>query len=175
MIYLLLPGFSKRNKEEIINISETLRKDGKETFIHFWKHWSDEGIKWDPEIEVDNIYEEIKDTNLSSVVIIGKSIGTFISILLIQKLGILVKQVILMGIPVNSLGRDEQELYSVVLKKYQILTTIIQNIQDPHGSISQVKNLLGSIRYDLIEIDASDHRYNYPDKILSIVNNTNKN
>ena len=170
MFCILLPGFSIRNKEEILNISKALKNHGVNTYHHEWRHWSDESIKWDPEFEAESIHEKIKNEELSNCVIIGKSMGSYVLLLLLQKLGILVKQVILMGIPVNGLDNNEQQLYTEILKKYQLLITIIQNISDPQGSSEQVKKLLSGIEYNLIEVEASDHRYNYTDLILSILN-----
>lgn len=174
MKILYLPGFSLKSKTEAVLNTSTLKEAGYDAFIREWRHWKDQSeiikfaskekfpteIQWDAGKEIDKIKSEV-DLN-SPISIIAKSIGTYIAACLIPDANI--ERLILMGIPVNDLDESELQKYQN-LKNLNCSISLIQNINDNHGSLEQVENLLKGINYQLISKDSEDHSYNYPDEI----------
>jgi hypothetical protein len=172
-MYLVLPGFSLKNKAEAEAIASALEAKGKTVYMHKWRHWaennqdilfnnkSDAQIKWDPQAEIQIIEENLKEP----FSIVAKSIGTYVaSALLLRHIP---DKLILMGIPVNDLSTEELDVYYNLGKLKEF--TVIQNLHDDHGAATQVEALLTGTNYKLFTKQASDHRYPYIDDILSIL------
>lgn len=161
-MFLILPGFSTKNKEEAVAYGDRLKEFDNEIYIHEWKHWRDNS-KWDPSLEVEILSQKLAAT--SEINVIAKSIGTYIACKLIPNLKI--KTMILMGIPINDLTEQELQLY----KNLQSLETfyVIANNNDPHGNVVQVTSLLEGFDYRLIVKESIDHTYPYIEDILALL------
>lgn len=161
-MYLLLPGFSIKNKAEAEAIASALRDLGKDVYIHNWRHWSSE-TQWDPIEEIKIIKQNI---NIEERInIIAKSIGTFIACSILPELRI--EKLVLMGIPINDLSEQELEVYKNLkdIKGF----SVIANNNDSHGNVVQVTTLLESYDCRLIVKESEDHSYPYIDDILSLL------
>lgn len=168
MLNVLLPGYSKNNKEELESITAFLQENQKEVYKHEWLHWHDENVRFDIDTEVEIIQAEIK--GLDNFGIIAKSIGTVVTVHLLQKLNVAPKFVILMGIPLDS-ATEYKQLYQKALSTEEFPVTIIQNDTDPLGTIGDVRSFLGNIKYDEYAPEANEHRYNYPELVWDIIQN----
>ena len=78
---IILPGFSLHNKQWAYDVQSHL---GGDVVVHEWKHWTTGNDKDFSEQELTRIVNLIGD---SSVNIIGKSVGAYIAVKTIQKIG----------------------------------------------------------------------------------------
>ncbi len=168
MKIIYLPGSSIKNKEEGQMITSSLYNSGCNVYFHQWNHWKNESepIGWDAEAEKVKSHIDSND----ELILIGKSIGTYVVVKLISEYKDKIKKIILLGIPVNGFNKEEQNEYYQNLKSISAPITVIQNSKDPYGSIDLLKSFLKDISYTLIEKDRSDHVYKYPDDILELIN-----
>jgi hypothetical protein len=162
---IFLPGFSLKNKEEMLNISNALSEKGKEVIMHEWRHWDDLEIEWNPNLETSRVQDKF---NTNKVGLIAKSLGTHIAMKVLTNNLEAVRWIILMGIPLNDLDDEEKAAYDL-LKSINIPLFIIHNKNDSHGSWVDVEKFLQGAKYELTLKDSSDHNYNYPEDILQIV------
>jgi hypothetical protein len=167
MLHLLLPGHSQKNKEELLSISDYLKSKGLEQVAHEWLHWYDETLKFDMDAEIESILSEIR--GIDHFGIIAKSIGTRVSVSLLNVLETHPMYLVLMGLPIKRASEKNRNLYRENLKNYGGKIFVIQNINDPLGSIEDVRELLSDIEYKEIPVDASSHRYNYPEMIFKVI------
>jgi hypothetical protein len=160
-MYLILPGFSKKNESEATEIENQLSRFSTSIYLHRWQHWDNADSKWNPIKEIDLIRNKID----GSITIISKSIGTYIAASLLTLHT--PENLILMGIPVNDLSVDELNVYFNLqkLKKF----SVVQNKYDPHGSATQVEALLSGSKYQLYVKDENTHSYPYAQDILSLL------
>jgi len=168
-LYLFIPGFSIVNKDEAYNITGKLKEEGKQVYVHEWQHWKDANVEWDKAKEKELILAKIAELAPDKIFIIGKSIGTFVTMQLIPEVSSKLLGLILMGIPSKDIANDEHKIYPETLKQVTCPIYVIQNESDPHSDLNLIKKLLSNIVYTLIIKEASDHRYNYPEEILPII------
>src|SRR3989304_2366270 len=106
MKIIYLPGNSIKNKEEGEIVTSALVYSGFDIYYHKWNHWlsMDQYIGWGAEGKVveDNIGGDV-----GGLVLIGKSIGTFVALKLIQHYSAKVKKVIFLGIPAADFNQEE--------------------------------------------------------------------
>jgi len=152
---LILPGFSKSNKEWVDEVAQNLDVEG---IIRpfYWMHWTDESQKFDATEKAELIVKHIKGDRIN---IIAKSIGTLIASLVYKIIPKQIERIIFCGIPVNSLEISELE----TIKSFIILNNGkfvgFQNINDPLGSYEKVKDF-GNIKMT----NRDDHNYPYFDE-----------
>jgi len=175
-MYLVLPGFSLKNKSEAEAVASALTSKGKEVYMHEWRHWANGdsnilfanraninnySIEWDPQEEIKIIKAHITEP----VNIIAKSIGTYIASALL--LSTKVEKLLLMGIPIRDLSPEELDVYYNLgkLEKFNV----IQNLYDPHGAATQVDALLTGQNYTMYTKQSDDHSYPYTEDILSLM------
>lgn len=130
-----------------------------------WVHWqTGNEADFDVEKEVEKILQTIGSEEVN---IIGKSVGTLVTVLLLPKIMPQVSKIILCGIPVKDMG-DRAE----VVEKYKILSSLaadkvlcIQNENDNHGGFDEVEKFIHSINPEIqvIKKSRSDHEYPYPE------------
>lgn len=175
-MYLVLPGFSLKNKGEAEAIASALVAKDQKVYFHKWRHWAqdtsdiffagrsqiaDKSINWDPQEEIKIIREYISEP----LNIVAKSIGTYIASALLLEYK--PEKLLLMGIPVNDLTPEELNVYYNLGKLENF--NVIQNLHDNHGSATQVDALLTGLNYKMYTKQSSDHSYNYIEDILSIL------
>lgn len=158
-MYLVLPGFSLKNKEEAEAIALAIESKNQKVYLHKWRHWDNPEAEFDPWLEVDLIKKQIEGGDLN---IVAKSIGTYIAVNLLKEVP--VNKLTLMGIPVSDLTAEELTSYSALSNLEHF--TVIHNDKDPHGNIQQVEDLLSGLEYDLILKEAAHHEYRYVEDIL---------
>jgi hypothetical protein len=160
-MYLVLHGFSLKNKDEAEAIASAIKLKGEEVYLHKWRHWESESAKWDPIEEIKRIKPNIKQP----INIVAKSIGTFVACALL--LEFTPQKLLLMGIPINDLSAEELNVYFNLgkLKTFNV----VQNSKDTHGSSTQVENLLSGLNYKLIIKEADNHSYLYIEDILNLL------
>jgi pimeloyl-ACP methyl ester carboxylesterase len=172
MLTIYLPGFSVGNREEGNDIVTTLRANDFEVYYESWPHWTDESIAFDSRTEIKKLISVIgEQTELN---LIGKSIGTYVAVQLVETLkeNIKINQLILLGLPVVDLTDADQKFYRPQVLNRAARTTIIHNEFDPHGSWLQVQELLTGSDYEsILKQGVTDHKYNYPVDVLTILQN----
>lgn len=161
-------GYSTKNIEEGENICSALRNSGYNVYFNRWRHWTDESMI--PSVEIPGDIQTLlaKFSNKDEIGIIGKSLGTYAAVHLAKELTSKVKTLILMGIPINDISESEKEEYFDILKNIPNIT-VIQNRNDDHGSAEQIQEMLKDLNYKFIIKESDNHRYNYPDDIISIL------
>ncbi len=149
---LILPGYSSINKSWVDEVTNNLKLDG---IIRpfYWMHWSDESSRFDPKEKAELIVKHLKDDNVR---IIAKSIGTLVACNLISLIPDQVTKIILCGVPVRDISKEDFDKIKEVCSLYKNKITIIQNINDPHGTFEDVKEF-GKV----IPKESSDHNYPY--------------
>lgn len=163
---IILPGYSKYNKNWADDISEKLSDKGIKSIVHNWRHWETEGslsIKY----ETEKIIEEIGKDEVN---IIAKSVGTMMVLKMLPKIRNQIRKIILCGIPSTSEVR--RKLFLESIKNFPSEKIIcIQNTKDPFASFIELKNFMKSIdsRIKVIEKTGTDHNYPYFEDFLAFL------
>jgi len=162
MLTIILPGFSSLNKEWAEEIKKKLNL-GHSVLVHSWKHWqTGNNADFKTDTEIKKVLEEIGEEEVN---ILAKSIGTRITMYLLEKIPSQIEKIILCGIPLEGEGINEKWR-----KKYEILASFpgakvlcLQNKDDPFGSFSKVKKFIHSISPQVLikKMPRGDHQYPY--------------
>lgn len=156
---IILPGYSPHNKNWAEEIKEKLNL-GHEVMVHNWEHWQ-KGGSLSAKKEVLKILKEVGEDNVN---IIAKSVGTFITILLIPRLKGQISKIILCGIP--SVSDTRKEKFKEGLKDFNVGKIIcFQNSRDPFATFAEVQTFLKEInpKIKVVEKERDDHNYPYPE------------
>lgn len=175
MQIIFLPGFSLYNRDEMNAVSDYLNSKGLKVQRVEWNHWADDTIAWDTDAEVEKVKEVISKIGEDSFILMGKSIGTFVAVNVLKSINkSQLKEIVLMGLPLNDLSDEERALYKEVLFSAQdVGITVLQNESDSHGSAADVTKLLDGVNLQLIiKEGVTDHKYNYPEDIYNLVKNS---
>lgn len=154
---VVLPGYSPHNKDWAEEIKEKLDL-GHEVMVHNWEHWQ-KGGALSAKKEVSKILEEVDQDKVN---IIAKSVGTFITILLIPYLKGQVDKIILCGIP--SVSKERKEKFKESLKDYPTEKIIcFQNFRDPLATFEEVKSFMKDVnpKIKVVRKERGDHNYPY--------------
>src|SRR5258706_3478 len=109
----VLPGFSLKNKEWAEEVKAKLPPNLNPQVI-YWKHWQTENNNdFNQEDEAKKIVELVEQDQLT---IIAKSIGTYITSLVIPQLFDQIEKLILCGIPLNDMKPEEQNRMMINLR-----------------------------------------------------------
>lgn len=169
MKVIYLPGKSVINKPEGEAVTSFLKRNGLDVYFIEWRHWSHpgEGLYFDGEMKrIISILDSFKD----DLILIGKSTGISFILKLIKKYKPRIKQLILLGIPINDIySINDRKTYPKILKDLEIPITVFQNKRDPHGTTEQIKTLLFGVKYELIKKDRYDDKYEFPQDILQVI------
>jgi len=156
---IILPGYSLHNKEWAEEAVKNLTINTKdEIFIHEWRHWSKKAglsIKY----EVGKIVEEIGKDKVN---IIAKSVGTMVTMHILQRIGDRIEKIILCGIP--SVSTEREKLFASSLLAFPSEKIIcFQNKNDPFTSYKEVRKFMLGInpKIKVFEKPRSDHHYPY--------------
>src|SRR5690606_2022418 len=171
MQIIYFPGYSTKNIDEGENIVNILIENNYSVFFNRWRHWNEE-IQTSREIEEDISSILNNFGNETEFGIIGKSIGTIAGVNLANRLienVKIVKFLILLGIPVGEISDKEKEENKDLLGKFDFPVFVIQNNKDEHGNEEQIKKFLEGVECRLVIKEADNHRYNYPEDILAII------
>lgn len=160
MVTIIIPGYSKHNKEWLEETAQAVKTDGEIRPI-YWGHWNDPDIKFNAKLKA-SLIDTVSGKRV--VDIIAKSIGTLVASYLIDKSPEKIRKVILNGICLNDINEAEKESIKNALKKIPSENILIfQNDEDPHGSYDMVKNFLSEFGNDIVVVQKhrDDHEYFY--------------
>ncbi len=165
MKYILLPGFSIKNKEWSEEFVVEMKKRGFTFEILEWMHWGSGDVNdWDPEAEMQRL-EELIDNQEN--VIVAKSLGTFISVLYVLSNDVKPTKLMWMGIPIHDLSEDELNMYPMMVSGIDLPIRVIQNTKDTHGTSAELKEFFvtNQVKIEVMEKDRDDHSYPYYDEV----------
>lgn len=173
-VFVVLPGSSKYNKAWVDEWEEYFKSlDHECIFVGInWPHW--DGIAFDMNREVDDIYSQVKNYVASDkyqVTILAKSMGTRVLNQLFYKIDSdHFKKIIYMGIPYKSLEThgDISEMYEPLLDLDYDFAQILQEDKDPLGSYSKISSFLKEYDIEASKIEGSSHQYDI-DKVVDKV------
>ena len=169
MSTIILPGFSQHNEEWAKELKDALADDS--VLIHFWLHWiTQNDSDFLIENEIPRILEKIDDQRIS---IVAKSIGTFITMFLLEKIPEKINKLVLLGIPFNDLSKEEIKKYEIIKSFDPKKILIIQNSQDPHGSFNDIFKYFYNLnnQIEVLKQDSLTHEYPYYQIINNFLNN----
>lgn len=173
MLVVILPGFSSKNEEESQNIADFLEEKGLDVLFHTWPHWDDDSIEFDPTDQAEELFKEIEDSEEEQVIIVAKSIGTYVAMKLLKMIDpdyIDVSSLVLMGIPLNDIKPAQRMEYKNALGEFEGEINLVHNENDPHGSLSEVRALLEDFDvFETVKLGHDDHRYDYPETVFSLI------
>ncbi|MDO8488200.1 MAG: alpha/beta fold hydrolase [bacterium] len=160
MKVLVLPGYSIQNRDWAIQVAEYLKSDF-DTKVIEWEHWNgtDNG-GLNVSAECLRIENEMGDEKVN---LVAKSIGTLVSMQLLQSKKDKIAKVILLGIPTTDLSETDKQTYQVLAAWPIDKLMVIQNMADNHGSADQVQQFLTGINgaIKVLVKDRADHEYPY--------------
>lgn len=156
---LILPGYSETNRQWAQAVQSNL--GAKEAGFISWQHWTtgQAAPDWAHE-ETSAIVAKLAGQNIA---LIAKSIGTFVAMLVLAAKPDNISKLILCGIPVNDFQPGNTAAYQVLRQYPAPNCQVFQNEQDPHGSVTQVRDLLAPInpQIQVIPMPRADHEYPY--------------
>jgi len=159
MKYLILPGFSEKNKQWAHELRDGLESHEINSAVIEWEHWrSKEESDFDFKREGEKVIKEIDN---SEVGIIAKSVGSILTTRLLKSIPQRIIKIVLMGIPLNSLTEADRENFSV-LKNFPAENILVfQNSQDPYGSFREVRKFIEEInkKIKVVVLLREDHKY----------------
>lgn len=160
MVTAVLPGYSIKNKDWVLETAEKVELSHEVRPV-LWDHWMDPESKFNAREKAGFVSDVLLN---ESVNIIAKSVGTLVASYMIEKKPTQVSKVIFCGIPLNDLDEIDKE---VVKQAFRVLPAFrclcIQNEDDPHGGIKEVREFIKSANPDVkvISKTGDDHEYPY--------------
>lgn len=167
---LILPGYSARNKEWAEETQHLLSKRFF-TEVMYWNHWTaDKKTHWVQD-EVEKIQDIIENTNEKHVNIIAKSIGTYITMHLLQHKPSSIHKLVLCGIPLHDLQEGDEKFYFGLRKFSSESCLCIQNQHDPHGTSTELEEFFQThgIKLDIKSKPRDDHHYPFSDDFIEFL------
>ncbi len=165
---LVLPGFSAHNQVWLEKISVGLESLGEVIAIP-WQHWQADQTPADwQETELKRIEARIGN---KPIVIVAKSIGTFLAARLLGNFGDQVEKLVLCGLPLNDIDSEQHPVYRHLEKLSPNKVLVLQNNHDPHGSDGQVRKLFQklNLKHQVTTCEGDTHEYIYPHHIVSFL------
>lgn len=163
---IILPGFSPGNKDWAEEIKSQLNLSHP-VLVHYWKHWETGTSNLSVKYEVSEIIKEIGKEDVN---ILAKSVGTMVSMHLLDKLKGQVKKIVFCGVP--SVSEQRLKLYKKALSGFPSEKIVCyQNEKDPWANFSEVKTFLGKInpKIRVIKKERKDHHYPYPEDFQNFI------
>lgn len=157
---VILPGFSIKNKAWAEEVREHLpnRDEGE---VYYWKHWETGQTEehWIRQ-ESQRITDRCDGENMN---LIAKSIGTAVAMQIYKSNSDCIGKIILCGIPTNDLLPGDEKYYQPLEKINPVKVMIIQNENDNHGNLEQVKEFLNKVnpKLKIVSKPRADHEYPY--------------
>jgi len=156
---IILPGFSVHNKEWMDDLRQSLKLSHTIVGIN-WEHWESKGgFKLKKEMEkIDKIVGKDKFN------IISKSVGTMVSLKVLEKYKKQVNKIIFCGIP--SISDKRMNMFKNSIKDFNLVNIIcFQNSFDPFVSFKDLENKIKGIdrTIKIVEKSAKNHDYYYSD------------
>jgi predicted alpha/beta-hydrolase family hydrolase len=169
---VIIPGFSSKNAVWAEETKFYFEQKGiKDIYLHRYKHWqTGNSNDFSAYEEAKRIKEKI---NLQEVSIIAKSIGTRISCILLKDIPFQIQKVIFCGIPLHDLNDEEKSAYEILETTLRFKLTFIQNTNDSHGSLEEVKTFLYTFLpgIEVTSHESDTHEYPYAEEFLRLLRN----
>lgn len=177
MITIILPGYSKENREWAEEVKEKINLDH-DIVIHKWQHWptarrasgsESQTTSFSVAREKKRILDKVGDRKIN---IIAKSVGTRVLMHLLPKIHGRIGKVILCGIPTKFESDKTKNLYKkglTLLSSAQVV--VFQNVSDPLANYSVIEKFIHSVnpKIEVIKMPRSDHHYPYHDEFKSML------
>lgn len=170
LLTLYFPGMSPHNMNELKEFSDIYEQNDMNYYAHEYTHWKDESIEYDVNIELDLVKTKLDEMgNFDEYGFMGKSIGTYTIVEIINQMQIKPKFVILMGLP-TGIGEDKLAVYSKALSGLSDTKIIlIQNDRDPYGKMDDVRKVLEGVDYEEVIMEGDNHLYSYAEEAFEMV------
>lgn len=152
---LILPGYSKENREWVDEVASSLKTEDTVRPFH-WSHWDDENSKFDAKQKAELIAKHIRGDKVN---IIAKSLGTLVVAYLWQIIPNQIEKVVFCGVPLKDVTSDELETVKRCISQMDKRIVVFQNVNDPHGSFEEVKDF-GNVKI----MNRDDHNYPFFDE-----------
>lgn len=150
---LVLPGQNADNWNWAKDLSARLGKaTGHDCPVFEYPWWKDPTIRIDPEGIARSL------TAMNHSVIVAKSVGTLICSLAIHRGFIQPEKVVLIGIPLNTVGAEEISWLQEI-PRLGVKVLVIQQSNDKVGKYADIVARLPGSGVDFIEVVGEDHRY----------------
>ncbi len=174
MKIIILPGYSVKNRDWAESIKNDLEKRIQDSVIEvvYWRHWSD-GDSSGLRNEYLRVLQMIGD---EQVVIIAKSIGTWVAMKVVGLAQQKIEKLILCGLPLsNTDTNDEQKIAYMKLSSMEAEKVLVfQNTDDPHGPYLEAKAFMEKIHPGIrvIEKPGDTHEYFYTENFVEFLTST---
>ncbi|OGM80889.1 hypothetical protein A2361_00235 [Candidatus Woesebacteria bacterium RIFOXYB1_FULL_40_26] len=158
MVTLILPGYSAKNKDWALDVAKNLKVNHEIRPI-LWEHWTDPEKTFKPKEKAQDVIDVLLKANAN---IIAKSVGTFVSALVVEKIPDRINKVILCGIP--AVSDEKLKIFKVAFGSFPSENVIcFQNTKDPWATYEEVKEFMSKVnpKIRVIEKPCSDHNYPY--------------
>jgi predicted alpha/beta-hydrolase family hydrolase len=160
---LLVPGQKIDNKVWAEELAAGLGvRFAKECSVFSYPWWFDKSLAVDPH-QIAKMLAEMAPS-----IIVAKSIGSLLTALSASQYSLAVKTVVLIGVPIGSIGVVEKSwLRNIAVPDRK--TLVIQQSQDKAGSFKEVCNELASPFVDFVEVTGSDHSYSNVKELIDVI------
>lgn len=161
---IILPGRSLKNKAWAEEMADQMGvSDYKVIEWEPWKNDFDQPL--DIDLETSKVLSAVGQ---EKVLILAKSIGTYITIKVLEKVPDQIEKILFCGIPLNFLGSfnsPEKSAYKILSDFPSDKILIFQNEKDTAGSFSEVNDFIKKISpaIQVISKSRDDHSYPYPE------------
>lgn len=159
MKILVLGGNSQRHYGWIRQLKGALEPFGHEVVLHDYKHWESGDPMADIEYEIGTVARRMAD--VTSYMIIAKSIGTVIAALGTARGELSPSRIVMLGTPYEGVAGEIPEFISSL--EALPYTMFVQNQYDPYGSADGLHKLLtdhSPVHYELTSVpDNTTHDY----------------
>ncbi|MFZ2193521.1 MAG: hypothetical protein WAV31_04735 [Candidatus Moraniibacteriota bacterium] len=159
MKLIILPGNGQANKEWADDAGQAFLDIFEDQYEQYYSHWDtgEEIINLD--IELKKLKENIG--NEKEYIVFAKSAGSLLSIYGVFDGDVKPKRCIFVGLPI-SWAKENNFPLEIWLEKYDILTVIIQNSNDPYTPFEEVQEMIQRLdkkNIKVIEILGNNHKY----------------
>lgn len=169
MKYLILPGFSEKNKVWAYEVRDELEKVGVTSEVIEWDHWAS-GVEADFDFkrEGEKVLKEVGNGDFG---IIAKSIGSVLTSRLLKVFFERCARLVLLGIPLKSFTEKDKESFEIFKNFPSEKLLVFQNSQDPYGSYKEVREFMRSLnpKITVTMLLRDDHNYPINDILLNFV------
>jgi|SRR3989344_5644655 len=157
---IILPGYPEDNIDWSMNVADKIKVEG-EIWPVIWDKPNFTGEDFSPSQKVETILTLLGEDKVN---IIAWAIGTYVSMLLLEKSQSPVGKIVLCGIPVNNLNDNDKDIYKKVLATIPVQNILVfQNNSDPRGSYFEVEKFLRTIdvSINIVNGPRNDNMYPY--------------
>ncbi len=154
---IILPGYSPRNKDWVLEVAKNL------DFPHeirpvFWEHWTNPDKYLKPKEKSQDIIDILQgdSTNL-----VAKSVGSLVAAYTVGAIPEKIGKVILCGIP--SVSAQRLKIFQEAFKDFPAEKVLVfQNTKDPFATFAEVKDFMNKVNPKIKVVEKPLHTHDYP-------------